>query len=298
VSYVTRFTILGEVPDGGPGPDTSPALRSPIPSSQVDAVLSVARDVILTATGSRDGVASKIDVRLFDPAIRAYMPLGHYERSPDQAISVMDYKMYACRVVHRLLNQIAGRRVEVAGAYSSHLATNARANALYEALRDFEQRGPQLEQRQAREADQRLAEAWTREETHRATRDDMEQRLRRELSDELEQRLRGEIEQRLREELARTMTREPVGVIEVPPRAANDDPPWTAQLTDAGARDVFRHLAAHGSVTEAEVIAFLGSPRAYRKFSLEFEQHAQNVPFRVRIEPAADGKRYVKEGEI
>jgi hypothetical protein len=60
---------------------------------------------------------------------------------------------------------------------------------------------------------------------------------------------------------------------------------------------VFVHLFEHGSITEAEAVGFLGSPRAYRRFALEFEEHAAKVPFRVRIEAMADGKRYVKEGE-
>lgn len=72
---------------------------------------------------------------------------------------------------------------------------------------------------------------------------------------------------------------------------------WADALADPGAQKVFRHLAAHGSVSEAEVIGFLGSPRAFRRFSLDFEEHARKVPFRVRIEAGADGKRYVKEGE-
>ncbi|MBI5544625.1 MAG: hypothetical protein HY901_12100 [Deltaproteobacteria bacterium] len=72
---------------------------------------------------------------------------------------------------------------------------------------------------------------------------------------------------------------------------------WADALADTGARAVFVHLAKHGSVTEAEVTKMVGSPRAFRRFSLDFEEHARKVPFRVRIETAADGKRYVKEGE-
>jgi len=72
---------------------------------------------------------------------------------------------------------------------------------------------------------------------------------------------------------------------------------WLDALSDEGVRSVFRHLANHGSVTESEVIGFVGSARAFRRFSLDFDEHARKVPFRVRIEPGADGKRYVKEGE-
>jgi len=72
---------------------------------------------------------------------------------------------------------------------------------------------------------------------------------------------------------------------------------WADALIDEGVRRVFLHLAQHGSITEGEVIGFVGSARAFRRFSLDFDEHARKVPFRVRIEPGADGKRYVKEGE-
>lgn len=72
---------------------------------------------------------------------------------------------------------------------------------------------------------------------------------------------------------------------------------WVDGLADAGVRRVFTHLAEHGSITEAEVTTFLGSPRAFRRFSLDFDDHLKKVPFKVRIEGAADGKRYVKEGD-
>jgi len=71
---------------------------------------------------------------------------------------------------------------------------------------------------------------------------------------------------------------------------------WADALPE-GPRKVFQHLHAHGSITEAEVVRVLGSPREFRRFSLAFEEHAAKVPFRVRIEAAAEGKRYVKEGE-
>lgn len=72
---------------------------------------------------------------------------------------------------------------------------------------------------------------------------------------------------------------------------------WIDAFVEEGARKVFIHLNKHGSITEAEVTAFLGSPRAFRRFSLDFDEHIRKVPFKVRIETAADGKRYVKEGE-
>ena len=42
---------------------------------------------------------------------------------------------------------------------------------------------------------------------------------------------------------------------------------------------------------------FVGSPRAFRRFSLEFDGYLKKLPFKVRVEPGAEGKRYVKEGE-
>jgi hypothetical protein len=71
---------------------------------------------------------------------------------------------------------------------------------------------------------------------------------------------------------------------------------WSDALPE-GTRKVFVHIAKYGSMNEAEVVQILGSPRAFRRFSLEFEAHVRNVPFRVRIETAPDGKRYVKEGD-
>lgn len=70
-----------------------------------------------------------------------------------------------------------------------------------------------------------------------------------------------------------------------------------ADALPADVQKVFVHLAEHGSITEGEVIGFVGSARAFRRFSLDFDEHARKVPFRVRIEPGVDGKRYVKEGD-
>jgi hypothetical protein len=40
----------------------------------------------------------------------------------------------------------------------------------------------------------------------------------------------------------------------------------------------------------------LGGPRQFRRFSREFERHAQLAPFAVRIDAASGTKRYVMEG--
>jgi PglZ domain-containing protein len=72
---------------------------------------------------------------------------------------------------------------------------------------------------------------------------------------------------------------------------------WAEAIPDPGARAAFLHLQQHGAVTEAELTRILGSPRAFRRFSLAFEGYARLAPFRVRIEAGPDGKRYVKEGD-
>ncbi len=72
---------------------------------------------------------------------------------------------------------------------------------------------------------------------------------------------------------------------------------WADAIEDEGFRRVFLHIDKHNVITEPEVTNMLGSPRAFRKFSLEFEQHVAKLPFRVRIDTAEGGKRYVKEGD-
>ena len=72
---------------------------------------------------------------------------------------------------------------------------------------------------------------------------------------------------------------------------------WAGTIADEGIRKVFLHLEKHGVVTEPEVTSLLGSPRAFRRFSLEFETHLTKLPFRVRIEAAEGGKRYVREDD-
>lgn len=72
---------------------------------------------------------------------------------------------------------------------------------------------------------------------------------------------------------------------------------WEDGIADPKVRKVFVHLSDHGSITEKEVTDKLGSPRAFRRFSLDFDAHLEKVPFKVRIEGGVDGKRYVKEGE-
>jgi hypothetical protein len=96
-----------------------------------------------------------------------------------------------------------------------------------------------------------------------------------------------------------TATRAPVPAAaaeaaEGTPAAA--DARWLEQYPDLGVRQVFEHLAAHGAVTENEATAMLGGPRGLRRFALQFETHAQQAPFAVRIDVVAGVKRYVREG--
>jgi len=71
---------------------------------------------------------------------------------------------------------------------------------------------------------------------------------------------------------------------------------WIEAFEDATVARVFRHIGRHGAITEDEAIELLGSARAMRRFSLAFEEHLKKVPFPVRIEASASGKRYVREG--
>lgn len=72
---------------------------------------------------------------------------------------------------------------------------------------------------------------------------------------------------------------------------------WADAIADEGIRRVFLHIEKHGVVTESELAAMLGSPRAARRFSLEFDAHLAKLPFGVRTEPAEGGKRYVREAD-
>lgn len=78
--------------------------------------------------------------------------------------------------------------------------------------------------------------------------------------------------------------------------AAESSAGWLEQLPAGGVRQVFEHLAAHGTVTEGEAAEMLGGARGLRRFARQFEHHAQQAPFDVRIDVVAGVKRYVREG--
>ena len=76
----------------------------------------------------------------------------------------------------------------------------------------------------------------------------------------------------------------------------NASPPWLETLSEDGKiRQLFAHLEAYGAITEPEVAAMLGSPRAARRFALQVDELASRAPFAVRALVVGEVKRYVKE---
>ncbi|MBI4818905.1 MAG: BREX-6 system phosphatase PglZ, partial [Deltaproteobacteria bacterium] len=70
---------------------------------------------------------------------------------------------------------------------------------------------------------------------------------------------------------------------------------WADAFETEAVRKVFVHIEKHGAITEPEVTQFLGSPRAFRTFSREFDGYLLKLPFKVRVESGEGGKRYVKD---
>lgn len=70
-------------------------------------------------------------------------------------------------------------------------------------------------------------------------------------------------------------------------------PAWLDALPD-GVRDVFRHLADHGTINEAEATKLLGGPRQFRNFSLHLDEYRPRAPFAVRIDVSSGTKTYVR----
>jgi hypothetical protein len=96
-----------------------------------------------------------------------------------------------------------------------------------------------------------------------------------------------------RERFTVTPNSAPKTAEDMQPRANTGDG-WLENLPEGGVRDVFRHLAQHKSITEAELTTLLGNPRKARRFGRDFEQYRALVPFDVHVETAASGKRYVR----
>ena len=70
---------------------------------------------------------------------------------------------------------------------------------------------------------------------------------------------------------------------------------YWASIEDSKARAVLQHLERYGSITEAEATTMLGGARQFRQFSRNVESWQEYLPFNVRVEAGAAGKRYVKE---
>jgi hypothetical protein len=89
-----------------------------------------------------------------------------------------------------------------------------------------------------------------------------------------------------------------------PPPAPGEPPPaptatataWLQQIPEGGMRQIFEHLSAHGSITEAEATKMMGSARAYRKFANAIDDLKKKAPFDVRTEVLGAIKRHVREG--
>ncbi len=81
-----------------------------------------------------------------------------------------------------------------------------------------------------------------------------------------------------------------------PVAPGSDVPAWLMALSEnERIRQLFAHLAVHGVITEQEVAAMLGSPRAARRFALQVDDLASRAPFSVRVVVVGEVKRYVKE---
>jgi hypothetical protein len=86
-------------------------------------------------------------------------------------------------------------------------------------------------------------------------------------------------------------TRAPAALPLTPTPAA--PPAWLDALPD-GVREVFRHIADHGTINEAEATKLLGGPRQFRNFSLHLDEYRRRAPFAVRIDTSAGIKSYLK----
>jgi hypothetical protein len=85
------------------------------------------------------------------------------------------------------------------------------------------------------------------------------------------------------------------GTLPFAPPPASPLPTWAASVPDEAVLAVFVYLDKHDSIDERDLVALLGGRRAANGFLLRYELHLGAVPFRIRIEQHAAGKRYVKE---
>lgn len=80
-------------------------------------------------------------------------------------------------------------------------------------------------------------------------------------------------------------------------QSISDGTDWLETIEDAGHRKVLQDLALYGVVTESDVYVRLGNARAARRFAAALDRLLPRIPFRVRVESGAEGKRYVREGD-
>lgn len=85
-----------------------------------------------------------------------------------------------------------------------------------------------------------------------------------------------------------------------PPPKRSEPPPaseasWREHITDPDYQRVFAHIAAHGQLSEADLIGMITGRKA-RAFSREYDALIGKLPFRLRIEVAGGQKVYVKDG--
>lgn len=72
---------------------------------------------------------------------------------------------------------------------------------------------------------------------------------------------------------------------------------WLDGYANPNVRKVFAYIERFGSINEQEATNMLGSPRAFRSFSGEFESLAQIAPFAITIDIVGATKRYVKRSQ-
>jgi len=86
-----------------------------------------------------------------------------------------------------------------------------------------------------------------------------------------------------------------------PPPAAQANPApaassaWSDAFRGQPVQGVFLHIETHGAVHEEDLLRMLGSPRAYRRFCVDLEDHLPKLPFGVRVDVVDGMKRYVRE---
>ena len=69
---------------------------------------------------------------------------------------------------------------------------------------------------------------------------------------------------------------------------------WAAVIVEEPIRRVFLYLERHGSISDLDLEAMLGSPRQARQFANRLDDYRSLVPFEVQIEATTNPKIYRK----